>query len=317
MTDSQERPIRAYFGHHKCASTWISEILAHVSREVGLRHLLVTDLLTPHGHGPLRDYGASTSGSGIDRSMLRARAEGVGADVVSCVTADRRQLDVLRPYRGVHVIRDPRDILVSAYFWHRGSHPENDYLPHFASHREALGEASFADGLFLEMEFSEQELRDIADWNYDDDRILELKQEDIVRQPYESCIAMFRHLDLLAAQEPVTGREHVAVWSSRLRNRLATRWGLETLRRKIPVTGDLLLGTVYARRFEAKTKGRARGSEDVHSHYRKGVPGDWANHFTAEHAELFDQKYGDLLMKLGFEQDHSWVDRQSSMCAAA
>ena len=71
----------------------------------------------------------------------------------------------------------------------------------------------------------------------------------------------------------------------------------------------MLLGAVHARRFEANTRGRAKGSEDVASHYRKGVAGDWISHFTPEHAELFDEKFGDLLIGLGYEEDHEWVER--------
>lgn len=317
MSNRQERPIRAYFGHHKCASTWIWEIVAHVSREAGLRHLLVSDDLTPTARGPLRDRATLSEREGeFDRSMLRARVEDTGADVVSCITADREQLEVLGPYRGFHVIRDPRDIVVSAYFSHRNSHP-TDNAPHLEAHRAALREVSAAEGLFLEFEYSKQELQDLADWDYDDERILELRVDDLVRAPYQSFVEIFRHLELLGEQEPTTAREQVKGWTARLGNRLAERPGLGRLRREIPVTGDLLLGTVYARRFETKTEGRSRGSEDVSSHYRKGVPGDWVNHFTAAHAELFDQEYGDLLIRLGYERDRSWVQRHESVLAAA
>jgi hypothetical protein len=95
----------------------------------------------------------------------------------------------------------------------------------------------------------------------------------------------------------------------RLANRLARRRGLGWLRRRVPVTGEMLLGAVYARRFEAQTRGRNQGIEDVTSHYRKGVAGDWGHYFTSAHAETFADRFGDLLIKLGYEEDHSWVDR--------
>src|SRR5262245_3654477 len=37
---------------------------------------------------------------------------------------------------------------------------------------------------------------------------------------------------------------------------------------------------VLACRFERLTGGRSRGEDDVWSHERKGVAGDWRNHFT-------------------------------------
>jgi hypothetical protein len=52
--------------------------------------------------------------------------------------------------------------------------------------------------------------------------------------------------------------------------------------------------------------GRAPGEEDVTSHYRKGVPGDWKLHFGPAHIDYFKQHYNDLLLKLGYEQSPDW-----------
>ena len=40
--------------------------------------------------------------------------------------------------------------------------------------------------------------------------------------------------------------------------------------------------------------------------FRKGIIGDWKNHFTAEHVDLFKQSAGDLLIDLGYEPNHDW-----------
>lgn len=53
--------------------------------------------------------------------------------------------------------------------------------------------------------------------------------------------------------------------------------------------------------------GRKPGEEDTSSFIRKGVVGDWKNHFTRESAELFDALAGDMLIKSGYEQDREWV----------
>jgi len=39
---------------------------------------------------------------------------------------------------------------------------------------------------------------------------------------------------------------------------------------------------------------------------RKGVVGDWKNHFTDEHKEQFKKIGGELLIKLGYEKDNNW-----------
>ena len=40
--------------------------------------------------------------------------------------------------------------------------------------------------------------------------------------------------------------------------------------------------------------------------FRKGVIGDWRNHFTAEHKAAFKRQAGELLLELGYEDDLSW-----------
>ena len=59
--------------------------------------------------------------------------------------------------------------------------------------------------------------------------------------------------------------------------------------------------------FENVT-GRKPGEEDAYSFVRKGVVGDWKNKFTREAREVFDHYAGQVLIELGYETDHSWVD---------
>ena len=53
--------------------------------------------------------------------------------------------------------------------------------------------------------------------------------------------------------------------------------------------------------------GRRPGEEDKRSFLRKGVVGDWRNHFSQEARETFDRYAGSELMLLGYERDRSWV----------
>lgn len=309
--------MKAYFGHHKCGSTWIWELLSAVCRETGLRWYLVQDERSPHERSPLIAYSSGLHGSeprkgSFERSRLRRRAEEAGAQVVSCVTADREQLEVLAPERAFHVIRDPRDIIVSGYFSHRHSHPpdhpgpEGWALPHMAQHRERLLSVPKEEGLVLEMDHARRGLLDLAEWDYGRPEVLELRLEDLAASPYEGFVRIFRHLELLREDEPTVARELMSVWLRRLLNRLSTRRTLGRLRRPMPVTGEILLGAVYAHRFEAKSKGRAAGTEDPGSHYRKGVAGDWLNHFTPAHVEVFEERFEGLLQKLGYESSSDW-----------
>jgi len=40
--------------------------------------------------------------------------------------------------------------------------------------------------------------------------------------------------------------------------------------------------------------------------FRKGIIGDWKRHFTDEHKRAFKEVAGDLLIRLGYEQDANW-----------
>ena len=290
-----------YYGHHKCASTWIWQIIAGVCKNIGLSHRLVLDRLTPLAKGPLTDYHETFS-----RSEMRQYLVATKAEMVSCITADMEQANALADYLGVHVIRDPRDIIVSAYFSHRNSHPVDD-LPHLQQHRERLRACSLEEGLLLEMEFSNEEINSMGEWDYTQPNVLELCMEDLTGQPYKGFLEIFGFLGLLQADEPHRLLQESEVFMNQLRNRVAGRYKwLIRARRPMKATGQLVLGTVYSQRFESKTHGRPRGETDENKHYRTGIPGDWVNHFTPSVIDLFKASYGNLLVRIGYEDDTAW-----------
>jgi hypothetical protein len=73
-----------------------------------------------------------------------------------------------------------------------------------------------------------------------------------------------------------------------------------------PLPASVLTEALARNAFAAKANGRSVGTEDSGSHYRKGVSGDWMNHFDQGHREYFKARYGQLLVKLGYEADQSW-----------
>lgn len=62
---------------------------------------------------------------------------------------------------------------------------------------------------------------------------------------------------------------------------------------------------VEAGSFE-KISGRKVGQEDAASPQRKGIVGDWRNHFTQSNIDSFKLVYGELLVEFGYEQDLNW-----------
>ncbi len=292
----------AYFGHHKCASTWIVEILEQICREAGLKQKVIVDPATPNGHGPLSDFVSTIERRDLPRVLAREKI-----DFVCCTTADNEQVALLPEFRGFHVIRDPRDIIVSAYYSHRHSHP-TEGLDHLAEHRQRLQQASPEEGLLLEMEFSGPELADMAAWDYTRPDILEIKMETLTRYPYETFVRIFEKLELMSWDGQFQVRARARLFVRAVLNRFSTRHALlAPLRRPTLITGDLLLGRVYDKRFARKATGRKRGQEDTSSHYRKGKSGDWVNHFTPDHVACFKEKFGDLMVRTGYEQDQNWA----------
>jgi len=185
------------------------------------------------------------------------------------MNADVRYLRSIGRLRGFHLVRDPRDVVVSAYFSHLHSHP---LFGELGEHREKLQSVPETEGILLELEGRKHQFQAMLDWDYDDPRILELRMEDVTNDATTLIPRIFEFLGLGPDQ------------------------GL------VP---ELLDQVVHSRDF-ASLAGRPPGEEDVTSHYRKGVAGDWVNHFRPEHVTYFQEHYNELLIALGYETSTDW-----------
>lgn len=275
----------AYFGHHKCASTWIHSILDVVCTDAGWKLAYLYD----------------ESSFGDDLGAYVARE---GVDFVSYVNADLPFTRSLPEFRGFHVVRDPRDLIVSAYFSHKHSHPTGDW-PELIAHRDTLNKVSQDEGLLLEMEFNREYLEEMAAWDYGQENVLELRQEQISPDPYNAFLRIFAFLGVL--DEEHFGKSRQLPFLFKASTNVLYRHGKLPFRRPMSsYPGERLLGIVYDNRFEKYAGGRKAGEEDVSSHYRKGQAGDWMNHFKPAHVQRFKEQYNDLLLKLGYETDADW-----------
>jgi len=73
-----------------------------------------------------------------------------------------------------------------------------------------------------------------------------------------------------------------------------------------PVDRDDLALTVDRFSFQRMT-GRKPGTEDKKSFLRKGIAGDWVNHFDREAAEVFHHHAGRSLIAMSYEKDSAWT----------
>jgi hypothetical protein len=278
------QPVLAYFGHHRCASSWIVDVVGAVCRELRLRHVSV--------------HNAREFGHDLGRFVREERV-----DVLTYTNAEHHYAREVEGLRGFHVVRDPRDVVVSAYFSHLHSHRVDAEWPELAGRRERLGALSTAEGLMVELDALGWQFGAMRDWHYDDPRILELRMEDLSEHPYEEFLRVFRFLDLLDERRFALARRCLHVASKGLRvleGIVGDRVSIPVGPRRLPT--ERLLGIIWEREFRTMTNGRTRGQEDATHHYRKGVAGDWRNHFTARHEAYFLAHYGDLLARLGYDR---------------
>jgi hypothetical protein len=54
--------------------------------------------------------------------------------------------------------------------------------------------------------------------------------------------------------------------------------------------------------FSSLSSGRTPGVENKASHYRKGIPGDFRNHFTVDHIRMTKELFGQDLISMGYER---------------
>ena len=185
-------------------------------------------------------------------------------------------LDDFEDIRAVHIIRDPRDMIISGYFYHkRAGEPWCNYinptdddwsvvnasvpssLPENTSFAEYLNAVSVEDGLAAEIEFRQNHFESMMKWATDDPRVLTVKYEDILGNEAETFRRIYKFYDFP------------------LHTRLAASW--------------------YASRYSAKSNRR------LATHIRNPNHGQWREMFTPKLAQMFNEKHGSLLEKYGYE----------------
>jgi hypothetical protein len=182
-------------------------------------------------------------------------------------------LSVPKPerYRSFFVLRDPRDIVVSWYFHARNPHgrPRNatDWEGPMDEMREALGRLSFQDGMCYMID-------QVADFG------TFAAQRSWLDGESDPNVRLFRYEDL--------ARD----------NRVFLKDLLDYL--QVPMSEEALDGLHANTAFERLAGGRRQGEERASEHYRKGVAGDWRNHFDAVIERHFRATTGDLLEVLGY-----------------
>jgi len=69
---------------------------------------------------------------------------------------------------------------------------------------------------------------------------------------------------------------------------------------------DVATSAINTHSFVATSGGRHPGEENEFSHRRKGIRGDWRNHFSRQTGEMFESVFPGLLAQCGYETGTGW-----------
>lgn len=173
------------------------------------------------------------------------------------------------PYRGVHVMRDPRDMIVSSYHYHLWTNESWAHVPdeNGQTYQEKLNAADKTEGLFMAIRhfiFFNREI--LENWDMDDPDMLEV--------PYDALM----------------GPEREQVY-----DRIFRFMGLEGKHHE--------LGIRLMRAFEAGRRSRvAKDRPNERAHIRSGKSGQWKAELEPAHIAFIEQELGHILDKFGFER---------------
>jgi len=204
--------------------------------------------------------------------------EGFRTQRLASINNRALDLERLAPFRMSRFIRDPRDLVVSGYFYHkRGAETwttieaptaedwyfANGVVPEglkarrcsFAEYLRALPEE---DGLLAELEFRRLHFESMAQWPVAHPDIATHRYEDIVGHEVEVFRQLFEFYGLSAVER--------------------------------------VLGSWFARRHSMENR-------RPDPHVRNPAPGQWRRYFTPLVRRTFNAKYGALLRQLGYPVD--------------
>ncbi|MCC0175945.1 sulfotransferase domain-containing protein [Waterburya agarophytonicola K14] len=219
--------------------------------------------------------------------ILRSIARYYGLNFQNSIQSDlRRDTDIfmeymsrvdvakLPDYIGSHMIRDPRDIIISGYFYHLWTKEEWAHIPRKnlknLTYQQYLHSFNREEGLLAEMRGTSQEtIEEMSRWNYNNPHFIEFKYEDLITNESAVFAKIFRHY----------GFNEEAIQNC--------------------------LGIADKFSFKNQSR-RKKGIVNQKSHLRSGRTGEWREIFGDRHKQEFKQIFGDVLIKLGYETNNDW-----------
>lgn len=228
--------------HHKTGTVWLRDIFTTFCRRLGL------NFFKGHQHDLPADFDVFLQ----NHSMFTLDA-------------------FTMPYRGVHIIRDPRDRIVSGAFYHQKSaerwlHAKRENFGGMTYQEKICSLPTFEEKLTFEMENSAfQTISDMTSWDYTNENFIEIQYEDLIQDT-----------DLM------------------LFHRIFTYLGIDG--RAIPEALKIAWENSL---FSGNLKNSV--------HIRSGRSKQWEEHFTPRLRRHFVELYDDALIVLGYEENNDWA----------
>lgn len=254
--DSIQGLMRVHCGYHKCLTMYYRKIM---------------NRLTDGRLGRAGSY--EHCYSNVDQFYRRCEEL-----TFASVSNHRIDLDRFESVRVSRFIRDPRDLLVSGYFYHKRSgepwcdvvDPTDDdfavvrgtrpaAMPAGLSFAQYLNGISLEEGLAAEIEFRRAHFESMLEWPKQDERVRLYRYEDMMGNEVAVFDDLFRFYEL-------------SYYSRRL-------------------------GLYHAKRL------RAVHRQSKSRHIRNPAAGQWRERFTPELSKLFNDQYGALLEYLEYPLD--------------
>lgn len=244
---SAELPLVVFFTHHKTGSVWMNKVGVGLAKAFGSRFAWRWDRIDAQT-GFYRDDARHSM------AELRERFPG-------------------RRVRGVHIVRDPRDVIISGCHYHQKTEERWVHVP-----RERYGGLSYQQALLARPDWHQKMLLELdrfaldaaprfEGWNYHDPDVYEARYEDLIDD------AAFIHF--------------------------------EPIMRFLGFEGDALVRALAVVRTHSLF-GDAAGLVGT-VHVRSGRPAQWRESYTPALRQAFAQRLPGLLQQLGYEPDDRWV----------
>jgi hypothetical protein len=237
--------------HHKTGTVWMDGVFKALAGDLGARYL------------NFRTEGGNLEGL-LSSPFVLFCYDSDFCEYASVL--DREDVRIL------HLVRDPRDVVISAMHYHKASRETwlHEPIPGYdnLTYQRALRglPTRFAQYVFEMDNSSASTLRDMATWRYGRTNCFEARYEDL-RQD-EELVYWRRIMAFLGLDS-----------SQQLRG--ACRFWQNSLFGGLPRLGN--------------------------KHVRSGAVGQWRHEFTPALAQAFLQRFPGLLQSLGYETSDRWV----------